>query len=51
MFVPQGINESQTITEDNSIKSWFAGSKVVNPDGPDFDGFLLDTETIDVDNS
>lgn len=33
MFVPQGINESQTITEDNSIKSWFAGSKVVNPDG------------------
>ena len=33
MFVPQGINESQTITGDNSVKSWFAGSKVVNPDG------------------
>ena len=51
MFVPQGINESQTITEDNSIKSWFAGSKVVNPDGTDFDGFILDTETVVFDNS
>ena len=51
MFVPKGINESQTITEDNSIKSWFAGSKVVNPDGTDFDGFILDTETVVFDNS
>ena len=51
MFVPQGINESQTITGDNSVKSWFAGSKVVNPDGTDFDGFILDTETVVFDNS
>ena len=51
MFVPQGINESQTITEDNAVKSWFAGSKVVNPDGTDFDGFILDTETVVFDNS